>query len=143
MLFKEDCRYFRGDIPCRPHKKSGYHCQNCPEYSPSKENILIIKLGAIGDVIRTTPLIKRIKQEFPKCMLWWVTNSPEVIPSSVDRVLQFNLESVISLRSVHFFKVINLDKDHHACALASCSRASPPAASLRWPGRPSCIHSRA
>ncbi len=119
MLFKEDCRYFRGDIPCRPHKKSGYHCQNCPEYSPSKENILIIKLGAIGDVIRTTPLIKRIKQEFPKCMLWWVTNSPEVIPSSVDRVLQFNLESVISLRSVHFFKVINLDKDHHACALAS------------------------
>jgi heptosyltransferase-2 len=119
MLFKEDCRHFRGDIPCRPHKKHGYHCQNCPEYSPARENILIIKLGAIGDVIRTTPLIKRIKQEFPKCMLWWITNSPEVIPSSVDKVLPFNLESIISLRSVHFFKIINLDKDHHACALAS------------------------
>lgn len=30
-----------------------------------------------------------------------------------------------------------------ACALASCWRACPPAASLRWPGRPSCIHCRA
>jgi hypothetical protein len=31
----------------------------------------------------------------------------------------------------------------HVCALASCSRACPPAASLRWPGRPSCIRCRA
>jgi hypothetical protein len=30
-----------------------------------------------------------------------------------------------------------------ACALASCWRACPPAASLRWPGRPSCIRCRA
>jgi hypothetical protein len=29
------------------------------------------------------------------------------------------------------------------CALASCWRACPPAASLRWPGRPSCIRCRA
>lgn len=123
MLFKQDCRYFRGDIPCRPHKEKGVHCEGCAYYSPIKENLLIIKLGAIGDVIRTTPLIAAIRQKHPNAYIWWLTYSPDIVPSSVDKVLPFTLESIISLQGMHFNQVINLDKDHHACALASSLKA--------------------
>ena len=42
--------------------------------------ILFIKLGAIGDVIRTTPLITRYKKQYPNCEFSWITHSPEVLP---------------------------------------------------------------
>ena len=67
---KTDCRYFRGDIPCKPHKNYNAHCIDennalCSYYDKITEKILIIKLGAIGDVIRTTPLLTKLKQEHP------------------------------------------------------------------------------
>src|SRR5574343_73614 len=66
---KTDCIFFKGDLPCAPHKKSGVHCPDCPSYQPIETRILIIKLGAIGDVIRTTPLLRKIKKEYPNCKI--------------------------------------------------------------------------
>jgi heptosyltransferase-2 len=68
---KRDCRWFRGDVPCKPHKQFGVHCvdeqgRSCEHYDRLTSRILIIKLGAIGDVIRTTPLLHRLKHEFPQ-----------------------------------------------------------------------------
>ena len=60
-----DCRHFRGDLPCRPNKTDDYVCDGCPVYAPVTQRILIIKLGAIGDVIRTTPLLRRLRAERP------------------------------------------------------------------------------
>ena len=119
-----DCRYFRGDIPCRPHKFNGYHCETCPDYSKTNSRILIIKLGAIGDVIRTTPLLTKIKDEEPNVEIWWLTYSTEIVPSIVDKVLAFTLENIITLKSIEFSKIINLDKDYHACALAEEMKAN-------------------
>ncbi len=62
MKVKNDCRFFKGDVPCRPHKTKGVHCENCPDYDATEKNILVIKLAAIGDVIRTTPLLHRIEK---------------------------------------------------------------------------------
>ena len=114
---KRDCRHFVGYIPCKPHKEYGYHCGDCPKYKPIKEKILIIKLGAIGDVIRTTPLLHRIWEKFPDAELWWLTYSPEILPSGIDHILNYCLESMNLLQAIDFDVVINLDKDPHACAL--------------------------
>ncbi|MEK6566078.1 MAG: hypothetical protein AABZ41_05160, partial [Bacteroidota bacterium] len=67
---KTDCRHFRGDIPCKPHKQFGVHCideegKDCIHYDRVDKKILIIKLGAVGDVIRTTPLLHKIKETSP------------------------------------------------------------------------------
>ncbi len=120
---KTDCRFFRGDIPCKPHKRFGVHCvdetgANCVHYDPVDKQILIIKLGAIGDVIRTTPLLHRLKVEHPSAKIWWLTLTPEILPSVVDEPLEFSLKNVVSLRALHFDIVYNLDKDREACALA-------------------------
>ena len=120
---KTDCRYFRGDVPCTPHKQHGVHCVDqagrpCHYYDPVRSKILIIKLGAIGDVIRTTPLLPRLRKEYPGAHITWLTHTPEVLPkASIDRVLRFSHSSITILRSMRFDVIYNLDKDLEACAL--------------------------
>ncbi len=116
---KSDCRHFLGHIPCAPHKREGVHCEGCAHYDRVDGEILIIKLGATGDVIRTTPLLRRLRRDRPHARIWWLTESPEVLPSLVDRPLPWNLASVTLLRSMQFDVVYSLDKDWHACALAN------------------------
>lgn len=123
MELKPDCRHFLGHIPCRPHKREGVHCAGCPYYDPADFNVLIIKLGAIGDVIRTTPLLHRLKKEHPRAFITWLTLTPEVLPSVVDRKMGFELKNIVSIQAQEFDLLINLDKDLEAAALAYTIKA--------------------
>jgi len=115
---KYDCRYFKGEIPCKPNKLSNKECPTCNEYDPVKHRILIIKLGAIGDVIRSTPLIHRFRKEYPGSQITWITNTPEIIPASaVDIICKFDFKSVYKIKHQKFDVALNLDKDFEACAL--------------------------
>jgi ADP-heptose:LPS heptosyltransferase len=119
---KLNCRYFQGDIPCKPNKLYGVHCiddngADCKYYQPVKEKILIIKLGAAGDVIRTTPLLVYLKKHFPLAKIYWITYTPVVVPADVDVVLKYDVENITFLKSVEFDYAFNLDKDKDACAL--------------------------
>ncbi len=121
---KTDCRHFRGDIPCRPHKEHGLHCvdeqgTDCSYYDPTHKKILIIKLGAYGDVLRTTPLLHKLKEVEPNAEIWWLTLAPDILPSVVDVPLPFTPQSIATLQAVHFDTIYNLDKDREACALCS------------------------
>ncbi len=119
MIYKSDCRHFLGHIPCKYHKNEGVHCSDCKYYDKTDKKILIIKLGAIGDVIRTTTLIPKIKKEYPTAQIWWVTYSPAIVPSVVDKVFKYDAETVTILEQTEFDVLINLDKDIQACALAN------------------------
>lgn len=121
---KRDCRFFRGDIPCAPHKQQGVHCvdetgKDCPHYEPVKKRILIIKLGALGDVMRTTPLLRKLKEVDPGAEIWWLTNSPDILPAGTGTVLPFTPQSISTLQATSFDALYNLDKDREACALGS------------------------
>lgn len=126
---KTDCRHFRGDVPCKPHKEHGVHCvdergESCKFYEPVRKRILIIKLGAIGDVIRTTPLLHKLKEVEPHAAVWWIALTPEVVPRSVDVILPFTAQSAATLQATPFDAIYNLDKDREACAL--CALLSAP-----------------
>jgi heptosyltransferase-2 len=123
IQYKSDCLYFRGDVPCVPHKDFGFKCDNCSFYKESKGKILIIKLGAIGDVIRTTPLLRKIWKEYPNYEVWWLTLSPAILPKSVNKILPFNLESIVTLPNIEFDILYSLDKDLYACSLANNIKA--------------------
>ncbi|MFC1501233.1 glycosyltransferase family 9 protein [Elusimicrobiota bacterium] len=76
-MIKTDCKHFPLDRPCSFHKKSGIKCINCTHYAPlnnssANKEILIIKLGAMGDVLRTTFLLKGLKQKYPNCKITWI-----------------------------------------------------------------------
>lgn len=116
---KTDCLWFRGDIPCAPHKKKGYHCETCPEYKQAKERILIVKLGAMGDVVRTTPLLRRLRVEFPNACIYWLTYSPETLSRDwVTRPLQVTPENLELIKHIEFDWALILDKDPLAISLA-------------------------
>jgi heptosyltransferase-2 len=117
MIINQDCRHFLGFIPCKPSKRYGVHCSNCSYYDKTDGIILVIKLGAIGDVIRTTTLLPKIKNEYPNHKIWWLTLSPEIVPSIVDKVLDFSVQSIEILKACEFDMLINLDKDFEACSL--------------------------
>jgi len=119
-----DCKHFRGHIPCKPHKATGVHCPECKQYEPLKERILIIKLGAVGDVIRTTPLLRRLRQDFPQAEISWLSYTPPVVPMDwVDNALDMSLQNILWLGAQQLDWVINLDKDKEAVALADKLRA--------------------
>ncbi len=118
---KTDCRFFKGYIPCKFNKTENTRCTVnnvvCKFYEQTEKKILIIKLGAIGDVIRTTPLFSRLKKENPKAKFYWLTQTPDVVPTEVDSILKFNFENSLWLQEIEFDIAINLDKDYEACAL--------------------------
>jgi len=115
---KFDCKFFKGDIPCGPNKLRGKICDTCDEYSQIKKRILIIKLGAIGDVIRTTPLLVKYRSLFPGCHLSWLTSHPEILSAKyLDEIYMYNFSSVYQLKNAEFDIVVNLDKEQETCML--------------------------
>jgi heptosyltransferase-2 len=121
---KTKCRQFRGDLPCSPHKLHGVHCvekdgSDCKYYDAVGSRILIIKLGALGDVIRTTPLLHKLKNNNPSAEIWWLTLAPEILPKGIDFVLPYTAQSLAVLTATSFDTIYCLDKDKEACALAT------------------------
>jgi heptosyltransferase-2 len=116
---RTDCFHFRGHVPCAPHKSEGVHCPDCPHFRPRSGRILLIKLGAAGDVIRTTPLLAPLRKQYPDHALTWVTDFPDLLPAAVDDPLRLDAAAVLWLEQTPFDLVINLDKDREACALAA------------------------
>lgn len=124
-MIKTDCRHFRGDIPCAPHKKLHVHCDECKHYEKTNENILIIKLGAIGDIVRTTPLLRKIKALKPAARIFWLTYTPEILSKNfVDMILPVTIESMELLKAIEFDWLINLDKDPIAIGLTKTIHAN-------------------
>ena len=109
-------------MPCRFHKSEGKICP-CDRYQRRDSRILIIKLGAAGDVIRTTPLIRKLKKLWPNCEISWLTYVPEILPREVDFKLNFTLPNIISLMADEFDILYNLAKDKEACGLTNLIRA--------------------
>ncbi|MEA1929205.1 MAG: glycosyltransferase family 9 protein [Candidatus Auribacterota bacterium] len=112
-IIHQDCRYYRGDRPCRFHKKEGIKCEDCPYYSPFSRKILIIKLDAAGDVLRTTSILSGLKERYPESYLTWITRRaslPLFINNDyVDRVLPLEPEGLLCSQVETFDLSINLD----------------------------------
>jgi heptosyltransferase-2 len=122
---KFNCFYFKGHIPCTPNKLRGKICSDCDEYRPVSKRILIIKLGAIGDVIRTSPLVVKFHQLYPYCHIYWVTHSPEIISSKfVNTICKYDFASVYAIQNEVFDIAINLDKEPEACILLKDVKAT-------------------
>lgn len=115
--YRLDCRHFRGDKPCRLHPE----CVECTKYEPMGKRILIIKLGAMGDVLRTTPLLTALKREYPESHVTWVVHPASWdllsgIPL-IDRLVSAELDALLRLDVERFDLAINLDKEIRATGL--------------------------
>jgi heptosyltransferase-2 len=84
--------------------------------------ILIIKLGAMGDVLRTTPILGALKKKYHPCHITWLVEegSVELLKHNpnIDKILPFRPDSVLRLQVERYDLLINLEKIDSAIALA-------------------------
>jgi len=118
-----DCRHFLGDRPCRFKRI----CEGCPEYHPMGKRILIVKLAAIGDVLRTTPLLSGLKRVYPRSHITWVVDQ-EALPllknnPLIDRLLPFDFSALLPLEGEAFDLILGLEKEVRGAALVSKIKA--------------------
>lgn len=124
--YKFDCLKFRGYKPCSPKKT----CSSCDEYEPWNRKILIIKLGALGDVMRTTPVLFAFRRMHPRAHITWVTkkNAKDMLETTprINRLVYVDDNDnggIMRLLVEEFDEVHCYDKEDAAIGLASLVRA--------------------
>ncbi|MBU4502544.1 MAG: glycosyltransferase family 9 protein [Nanoarchaeota archaeon] len=123
MKLKRECKYFKGHIPCTYHKTHKIEdCSKCKFYKPIEKKILIIKVGALGDVIRTTTILPALRKKCPNHHIAWLIkeDSKEVLEGHqlLDEVLIYNTDTLARLQVEKYDLVINLDKDPPSTSIA-------------------------
>jgi len=92
-------------------------------------NILLIKLGALGDVLRTTSVLHGIKEKYPGCSITWLTEkiAYDLLKNNdlIDKIV-INNDKVKENIPKKINLVINLDEEESVCKLASEIRKDNP-----------------
>ncbi len=122
MEFRPDCRFFRGDKPCSFLARC-----TCEHFAAWGPRILIIKLGALGDVLRTTPLVSALRKLHPDAHITWVTDAVclEILKSNdaINRSMPLDAWTLATLAAEEFDLLLSLDKDAAAASLGSSVKA--------------------
>ena len=120
--YRNDCRHFRGEKPC------AFKCEGgCQHFAPFGTRILIIKLGATGDVLRTTPLLRSLKARYTQSHITWIVDpiSAPLLQSNpfVDRVWSPGFATLAQLQTEEWDLMLCLDKVADATALGNLAHA--------------------
>jgi len=117
--WKTDCRWFEGERPC-VHRRE---CDGCELYSPQGRRILVLKIAALGDVLRTTPLLRPlVEASAPVHVTWVVGDGAQPLLAGhrrIDRLLTPGWETSERVGAERFDLVLSLDKDPWSTALAT------------------------
>jgi heptosyltransferase-2 len=121
-----DCRFFLGDRPCLWHKATGALC-TCEHYQQIDQRLLIVKLDAMGDVLRTTALLPALAEAHPRAGITWITRREsrallELNPY-IAEILDYGEDALAQLQVRTFDRVINLDAGKTSAALASMANS--------------------
>lgn len=138
-----DCVYYTGYKPCR----YGNECGHCPFYEPREPfwanvaqpvalyvrekdtqrtregfRVVIIKTGAMGDVLRTTTLLPPILRAHPDAHITWVTDKSAipllVANPNIHRLLALDETTAALLSNEQFDLLLNFEKEKEPLQLA-------------------------
>ena len=110
-----NCVFFTGTKPCGKSKSCN---QECSSYRPRGSQILLIHLGALGAVVRSTALLQPILQKYPNSQITWVTQSPahHLLKKhpSLYRVLSLSEADLLHISTLEFDVAFVVDKSPEA-----------------------------
>ncbi len=119
-----DCRFYTGYKPCGKADV----CEGCTHYSPQGTRILIVKLAAMGDVLRTTCILPGLPRQYQPCHITWLTDTEsEVLLNTnpdIARLMCFEPSNLLVLLSEQFDLLLNFEKEPRALAVANLVRAT-------------------
>jgi len=119
-----DCRHYSGYKPCGLSE----FCLDCEKFEPMGTRILVIKLAALGDVLRTTAILPGLKKQYPESHITWITD-PSTRPllennPMIDVLYDFDASGVLTVTRLSFDLALNFEKEDRALALMDAVRAS-------------------
>jgi ADP-heptose:LPS heptosyltransferase len=125
MTFRKDCIHFNGMTPCSFHKHDARTCDQCSDLIVRKHIIGIIKLDAVGDVLRTTAILKPLSEKYPDAHIIWITRkeSAPIFQNNqyVHDVVTY--DEYIRVLPVKFDVLINFDNTRLSAALLALLHA--------------------
>ncbi len=119
---RTDCVHYLGDRPCWPHVESGHRC-TCVHFQATARRGVIIKLGAAGDVLRSTPLLRALDPAANGTKILWVTHSPELVAPEACEAVRPTAATLARIVAGDWDFCWNLDKDPEACAISASTKA--------------------
>src|SRR5687767_2020342 len=118
------CRHFTGYKPCGLSERCD---QSCSHKSIPTSRILLIHLGAMGAVLRSTSLLGPIRKKYPNCHLTWVTDAPceQLLAHEprIDRVLTTATADLLALNNLEFDVALMIDKSLKATGVLKQTKA--------------------
>ncbi|MBI3893763.1 MAG: glycosyltransferase family 9 protein [Candidatus Wallbacteria bacterium] len=131
-VVRADCRHYLGDRPCGPHKREGAVCEDCGHFQATGQRILIVKLDAMGDVLRTTcvlePLARASTLDGCSPHVTWVTRSDSLPLLShnpwVSRAVAYGHEAIAAVETDAFDRIVCLDASQDAARLSTMAMAA-------------------
>ena len=120
---RTDCVHYLGDRPCWAHVEAGHRC-TCMHFQPIQRRGIIIKLGAAGDVLRTTPLLRALDPTRTGTKILWVTHFPDLLPTDGCEPVHPTAATLARITQGEWDFCWNLDKDPEACAIAASTKAT-------------------
>jgi heptosyltransferase-2 len=117
-MLQTNCRFFNGYKPCGKNPRCS---QDCPSKDVIERSVLIIHLGALGAVLRSTSLLQSIRSKYPKSLITWVTDAPadQLLRGhdSIDRVLSSSPQDISLLKALQFDAAFVIDKSLKASSI--------------------------
>lgn len=118
------CRYFNGYKPCGLSLNCNPQCSRRELVTTS---VLVVHLGAMGAVLRSTALLPAILRKYPNAQITWVTESP--LPSllrshpDLHQVLSTDPQDLLALRAREFDVALVIDKSAKAAGVLASTKA--------------------
>ena len=129
-MINQACRYYRASRPCIFNKADGSECPSCSHVSVFRERILIIKLDAIGDVLRSASLLPAIIAAHDAPYVAWMTKPESVelvgMMQSVDEVIELSHAGLARITAGGWTRVYSLSNDMTSASLATITPAAQP-----------------
>lgn len=102
-------------------------CRDCPHFSPWDQRILIIKLDAPGDVLRSTCILPELKKAHPDSYVAWLAR-PEALPllannPFINEAIGWDDGLALRLAVECFDLVLSLDSGHDGARAGSLAAA--------------------
>jgi len=117
-MIQTQCRHFNGYKPCGKNADCSIQC---PHLDRIEGSVLVVHLGALGAVVRSTAMLTEIRKKYPRSLITWVTDKPadQLLRRHplIDRVLTSSAEDLLLMRALKFNAAIVVDKSLKAAAI--------------------------
>lgn len=129
-MINYSCRNYRSSKPCKYNKLYGSECPTCGYVSEFRTRVLIVKLDALGDVLRTGSFVPIIAARHESPFMAWLTR-PEAVQivsmmPGVDEVISLSVDGLPRLGTGGWDYVYSLSNDPTSASLATMAASAHP-----------------